>query len=225
MLPSKVVSNGTRYSNMLQKPPSKKLLSSGNRRVSSSVSAMTSSLLARQGGEKKSVINGIDVFIENTGKMFELEMESTNYKTPRTLRWINDASARDVPWNRVKSFLSHNKTFTEGSYELGEFTCGDFSAAIHNDAEVAGIKCGLAAIIYKDDYSHSLNVFNTADYGWVFVDGTIGGFFSKRNFFNQGNNFKSDAITNTYYDSPSGQANLKDFFYGHGGMDTVMIKW
>lgn len=47
--------------------------------------------------------------------------------------------------------------------------CADFAERLHNEAEIAGIRCGYVVI---DNLSHALNVFETTDRGLVFIDDT-----------------------------------------------------
>jgi hypothetical protein len=47
--------------------------------------------------------------------------------------------------------------------------CADFAERLHNNAEIAGIRCGYVII---DSINHSLNVFETTDKGIVFIDDT-----------------------------------------------------
>ncbi|MDO8716728.1 MAG: hypothetical protein Q7J73_07990 [Dehalococcoidales bacterium] len=47
--------------------------------------------------------------------------------------------------------------------------CADFAERLHNDAEMAGIRCGYVVV---DSINHALNVFETTDKGLVFIDDT-----------------------------------------------------
>ena len=61
--------------------------------------------------------------------------------------------------------------------------CGDFAERLHNDAEMAGIRCAYVSIDisgYTDPYnygissniSHALDAFQTSDRGLVYIDDT-----------------------------------------------------
>jgi hypothetical protein len=47
--------------------------------------------------------------------------------------------------------------------------CSDFAERLHNNAEMAGIRCGFIAL---DSPDHALNVFETTDKGLVYIDDT-----------------------------------------------------
>ena len=47
--------------------------------------------------------------------------------------------------------------------------CADFAERLHNNAEKAGIRCGYVII---DSLNHALNVFETTDKGFVYIDDT-----------------------------------------------------
>ena len=47
--------------------------------------------------------------------------------------------------------------------------CADFAERLHNDAEMAGIRCGYVII---DSLDHACDVFQTTDHGLVYIDDT-----------------------------------------------------
>jgi hypothetical protein len=47
--------------------------------------------------------------------------------------------------------------------------CADFAERLHNNAEMAGIRCGYVSL---DSPNHALNVFQTTDKGLLFIDDT-----------------------------------------------------
>lgn len=49
--------------------------------------------------------------------------------------------------------------------------CADFAERLHNDAEMAGIKCAFVTIDTSTGF-HALNAFQTTDEGLVFIDDT-----------------------------------------------------
>jgi hypothetical protein len=47
--------------------------------------------------------------------------------------------------------------------------CADFTERLHNNAEMAGLRCGYVSL---DTPNHALNVFETTDKGLIFIDDT-----------------------------------------------------
>jgi hypothetical protein len=47
--------------------------------------------------------------------------------------------------------------------------CADFAERLHNNAEMAGIKCGYVSLVSPN---HALNVFQTTDKGLIYIDDT-----------------------------------------------------
>ncbi|MBA7574108.1 Chaperone protein DnaJ [subsurface metagenome] len=51
--------------------------------------------------------------------------------------------------------------------------CADFAERLHNEAEMAGIRCAYVEIEFAgDDYGHALNAFQTTDRGLIYIDDT-----------------------------------------------------
>jgi hypothetical protein len=84
---------------------------------------------------------------------------------------VNNADAVKATWEEVKTFLINDNT-DEVIYGT-EYSCAGAAMRVHNNAESAGIKTGVAIINFLDDDSgHVCNVFDTADYGLVYIDCT-----------------------------------------------------
>ena len=49
--------------------------------------------------------------------------------------------------------------------------CADFAERLHNDAEMAGIKCAFVTLHTSEGF-HALNAFQTTDQGLIYVDDT-----------------------------------------------------
>jgi hypothetical protein len=104
-------------------------------------------------------------------------------------------NATDPTYESLIRFLSADST-EYGDYVMPGYTCADFAARLHENAEAQGIKCGVVSVIlntsgyesvwsdmsnslYLDPYfgdsidrGHAFNVFNTTDRGLVYVDST-----------------------------------------------------
>lgn len=93
-------------------------------------------------------------------------------------------------------FLSEDPTENR-DYVYPVYTCGDFAACLHDNAEKRGIRCGIVGVKFKTTYKenrsetsnndsyyppayssydtcrgHAFNAFNTTDRGMVYVDST-----------------------------------------------------
>ena len=49
--------------------------------------------------------------------------------------------------------------------------CADFAERLHNDAEMAGIRCAFVTVDTSEGF-HALNAFQTTDQGLIYVDDT-----------------------------------------------------
>jgi len=97
-----------------------------------------------------------------------------NYKLSHRVEFINNPNAKDPTWRKLDNFLSTNLLWNrqKSVYKLYEFMCGDHALTLHNNAEAAGIRCGVVAIDTEGNGSrsgHELTVFNTTDYGWTLL--------------------------------------------------------
>jgi hypothetical protein len=104
--------------------------------------------------------------------------------------------AVDPSFKELIKFLSVDLTENQ-NYVYPVYTCGDFAAHLHDEAEKQGIKCGVVGVKFnttlKEDMSgilnnksnypppyssydtcrgHAFNAFNTTDRGMVYVDST-----------------------------------------------------
>jgi hypothetical protein len=89
----------------------------------------------------------------------------------------NNPSARNPSWAELKDFLQADQT-DRRAYVTGKFTCGDFAELLHNNAEAAGIRAAIVAIVLRPagmaegTTNHSLNAFETTDKGLIYIDTT-----------------------------------------------------
>jgi hypothetical protein len=68
--------------------------------------------------------------------------------------------------------LPHVKSIIDGSAKPSPpDVCADFAERLHNDAEMAGIRCAFVIVDTSLGY-HALNAFQTTDAGLVFIDDT-----------------------------------------------------
>jgi hypothetical protein len=66
--------------------------------------------------------------------------------------------------------LEYVKSIIDGTKQPGSpKICADFAERLHNNAEMAGIRCGYVII---DNLNHALNAFETTDRGIVYIDDT-----------------------------------------------------
>ncbi len=87
--------------------------------------------------------------------------------------------AVNVTYVELKNFLRQDTTdlipYVDRDNAGGEkpFVCSDFAEAVHNNAELAGIRAGYVSIDWMDGtIGHAINVFETTDLGEVFIDCT-----------------------------------------------------
>ena len=101
--------------------------------------------------------------------------------------------ATNVSYDRLMMFLN-NDTSDMADYVSPNYTCGDFAAHLHDDAEAQGIRCGIVGVSLNvsgysgldtrymipshpgagdnSDMGHGFTVFNTTDRGLVYIDAT-----------------------------------------------------
>jgi hypothetical protein len=90
----------------------------------------------------------------------------------------NNASAADVSFARLKSFILQDDT-DEETYLKGIRVCGDFAETLHNNAERAGIRAAFVAVDFAgEEVGHAIDAFCTTDRGLVYIDCTGTGFES-----------------------------------------------
>jgi len=88
------------------------------------------------------------------------------------LNLVNSSSASNPTWTQLQNFILTDKT-DKTAYVLDSYDCKDFSRDVHNNAEKAGIRAGVALVSFQNQaVGHSCDVFKTSDKGLVFVDCT-----------------------------------------------------
>jgi exonuclease VII small subunit len=88
----------------------------------------------------------------------------------KNINIINQTTAVNTTWDRVQSFILADDT-DRNLYISDVYVCGEFASDVHNNAELAGIRCALVAIEFSNGW-HACNAFKTTDRGLVFVDCT-----------------------------------------------------
>jgi len=76
---------------------------------------------------------------------------------------------RDPMFTEVLIFTFSDST-DEHEYVSGNYTCVDFANDFKHNAFEHGFRCGLVTIKFESGLSHRINVFNTTDYGLIFVE-------------------------------------------------------
>jgi hypothetical protein len=89
------------------------------------------------------------------------------------LRLENNLSATTVDPYKLRCFACIDDVHFL-RYKEGSFICTDAAETFHNDAERAGIKCGLVRIDFGGLWvtGHTINVFKFKDGTYAFVDST-----------------------------------------------------
>lgn len=83
----------------------------------------------------------------------------------------NNPKAKDPTLHELVDFIKQDKVNCH-RYIIKQFTCMEFAVLLHNNAEVAGWRCGLVSVEFTEGIGHALNVFKTTDNGLVYVDCT-----------------------------------------------------
>jgi peptidoglycan hydrolase CwlO-like protein len=95
---------------------------------------------------------------------------------------VDNPSATDPTLAELQAFLRGDTTELH-PYIAEIYDCSQFSQDLHNNAEAAGIRCGVVHIempnpyFYNDpeyNWKHAFNCFMTTDYGLIYVDDTGG---------------------------------------------------
>jgi len=85
---------------------------------------------------------------------------------------INQNKTHNPSWAELKNFLSRDDTDKDPYIEEYRM-CGDFAEALHDNAELAGIRAAFVIIDFGDYLDlHALNAFDTTDWGLVYIDCT-----------------------------------------------------
>ena len=84
----------------------------------------------------------------------------------------NHGSTHNPTMAELRAFLKRDRT--NGFVYVNEsFDCNSFAVTLHDNAEANGIRCGFVTVDFNGSCAgHSLNAFQTTDYGLVFVDDT-----------------------------------------------------
>jgi tetratricopeptide (TPR) repeat protein len=81
----------------------------------------------------------------------------------------NQTYAKNPTWQELHSFLARDKTEIQ-PYNYSSQICGDLAVMLHDKAEMAGIKCGVVGVDFKDKTTgHAINIFKTTDFGPIFI--------------------------------------------------------
>ncbi|OGO30063.1 MAG: hypothetical protein A2Z29_06540 [Chloroflexi bacterium RBG_16_56_11] len=84
----------------------------------------------------------------------------------------DNTQAKNPTWLELTAFLARDESEAH-QYILGEYDCSQFSQAVHDNAEAAGIRAAVVHTAFAgDEVGHALNAFLTTDYGMVYVDCT-----------------------------------------------------
>ncbi len=84
---------------------------------------------------------------------------------------INNPDATDLTYAELIAFIKAD--ITDESLYTNSYVCSDFTEAVHNNAEAAGIRAAWVGIDFDgDEESHACNAFETTDLGLVFIDCT-----------------------------------------------------
>jgi len=69
--------------------------------------------------------------------------------------------------------LGRIRDIIDGTAEPGNpHMCGDFAERLHNNAEMAGIRCAYVSVEFAEGLGHACNAFQTTDRGLIYIDCT-----------------------------------------------------
>lgn len=105
-------------------------------------------------------------------RLIEFLEQDTTDDFPYQLQFNPNAVFFSKPENLVN--LSRIRNIIDGSeIPSPPLICADFAERLHNNAEMAGIRCGYVTIDFEGRaIGHALAVFNTTDKGMIYVDDT-----------------------------------------------------
>jgi hypothetical protein len=102
------------------------------------------------------------------------------------VRLINNPASVDVTFKDVVAFIRLDTTDLLEYIDRGNpagirpFVCSDFAEAVHNNAELAGIRAGYVSIDWVGgSIGHAVDAFQTTDLGLVYFDCTGKSIFSQ----------------------------------------------
>ncbi len=110
---------------------------------------------------------------ELSGLLINRQNEMLVKSNGQPARLHNNPAARDRTLAEVLAFVAHDHTNRQ-RYVDGHFMCTEYALELHDHAEAAGIRCGVASLAFSRGLGHALNVFRTADRGLVYIDCTGG---------------------------------------------------
>lgn len=85
---------------------------------------------------------------------------------------VGPVSVRNPTWEELKRFVKHDET-DSCEYELNQFDCEGFAINLRDHATAHGFQCAYVSIGFERGMiGHTLNAFETADYGLVYIDNT-----------------------------------------------------
>lgn len=94
---------------------------------------------------------------------------------------IDNPDATNPTYAELAAFIRADATDTKAYLEEGLIglrnyeprVCADFAEAVHNNAEVAGIRAAWVSLYFEENHEgHALNAFETTDRGLVYIDCT-----------------------------------------------------
>jgi hypothetical protein len=91
------------------------------------------------------------------------DTEVYDYDLTSNVSFYNGEAEDNVDLNNIKLII--DATIFPSPPKI----CADFAERLHNNAEIAGIRCGYVIV---EGIDHAINVFNTKDKGLVFIDDT-----------------------------------------------------
>lgn len=107
-------------------------------------------------------------YVQTAGSMWETAVK--HHKREILLK--NAKYSRDLTYAELINFLKPLKLNLK-KYVLGKYECRHFATDLHNKAERAGIRAGVAYVEFEcTRMMHAVNVFDTRDKGLVFIDCT-----------------------------------------------------
>jgi len=81
---------------------------------------------------------------------------------------IPSVTLRDPSFQELKDFMLADTT-SRKKFRLYEYECRHFAFEVNNNAEAAGLRCGIALICYERG-QHAVVVFETTDRGILFIE-------------------------------------------------------
>ena len=104
--------------------------------------------------------------MEAQGQVQELENKLDE------LMHVGTVSVRGLDWEELKQFVKHDKTDSR-EYILNKFDCEGYAINLRDHANTHGYQCAYVSIGFEKGVSgHTLNAFDTKDYGLIYIDNT-----------------------------------------------------